>query len=388
MSPEKSSGVGISDILPPSPDGLGAILNIYKRGISYLLNMINKSTRTMNTLEAIKALPKVELHVHTLGSLQPSTLLSIIREEGFDTPYRTVEDIVQRFQYTDFTHFIEVYMEIVGYISDEKHFEHITFDMLKKCSECNIRYVEASFSPRDHLQHNLEFSKMVQAINRGIVRAQESFGIETNIRIDLVRSSTQEEAMEVLDLIEKNPQNIVSIDIGGNEPRFPPKPFTEAYKRAREMGLHLVAHAGEAAGPQSIWDAIDFLKVERIGHGVAAREDPKLVTYLKEKQIGIEMNPISNVRTGVVNSIKDHPIREFFDKGLLVTVSSDDPSLFHTDLNNELIQIHEHLGFTLPELFKLSMNGIETAFIDESMKKELSDSFSAEYSQIMNQVEL
>lgn len=341
----------------------------------------------MNVLDAIRMLPKVELHVHILGSLQPSTLLSIIKEEGFDTPYDNVEDIVQRFQYTDFTHFIEVYMEIVGYISDENHFEHITYDMLKQCSECNTRYVEASFSPRDHLQHNLDFSKMVGAINKGIDRARESFDIETNIRIDLVRGSTQEEASEVLDYIQKTPHNIVSIDIGGNETRFPPKPFAEVYARAREMGLHLTAHAGEAAGPQSIWDTIKFLQVERIGHGVTAREDPKLVTYLKEKQIGIEMNPVSNVRTGVVKSIQDHPIREFYDKGLIVTVNSDDPSLFHTDLNNEFFQIHKHLGFSMQELFQLSMNGIEIAFIDEAKKTELRDSFSKEYNQIISQIE-
>ncbi|MGD9395659.1 MAG: hypothetical protein PVJ05_04455, partial [Candidatus Thorarchaeota archaeon] len=153
----------------------------------------------MNVIEGIKALPKVELHVHILGSIQPSTLLNIIREEGFDTPYNTVEDIKQRFHFTDFMNFIEVYWEIVGYISDEKHFEHITYDMLKACSECNTRYVEASFSPRDHLHHNLEFSKMVSAINKGIDRTRESFGVETNIRVDIVRSSTQDEAMEVLD---------------------------------------------------------------------------------------------------------------------------------------------------------------------------------------------
>ena len=341
----------------------------------------------MNTLEAIKNLPKVELHVHILGSLQPSTLLSIIREDGIDTPYTTVDDIIQRFQYTDFVHFIEVYMEIIGYILDERYFEDITFDMLKKCSECNTRYVEASFSPRDHIQYDLEFSKMIKAINRGIERAHESFGIETDIRIDLVRSSTLDEAMEVLDHIEKNPRNIVSVDIGGNEAMFPPKPFAEVYQRASEMGLHLVAHAGEAAGPQSIWDAIEFLKVERIGHGVTARNDSKLIAVLKEKQIGIEMSPVSNIRTGVVKSIQDHPIREFYDKGLLVTVNTDDPALFHTDLNNEFMQIHKHLGFSIPEMFQLSMNGIETAFIDGSTRKELRESFSAEYQLIFEQLE-
>ncbi len=353
----------------------------------HLLNKTIEAPTIMNIAEAIKALPKVELHVHILGSLLPSRLLSIIDEEGIDSPYRTIEDIIQRFQFTEFTQFIEVYAEIVGYISDEKHFEPIIFDMLKKCSECNTHYVEASFSPRDHLQHNLEFSRMVDAINKGIDRARETFGIETNIRIDLVRNSTQDEAMEILDYIAKNPHNIVSVDIGGNEGKFPPKPFAEVYERAHKMGLHLVAHAGEAAGPQSIWDAIQFLKVERIGHGVTARNDPKLIEYLKEKQICLEMSPIGNLRTGVVKSIQDHPIREFYDKGLLVTVNSDDPSLFHTDLNNEYIQIHEHLGFSIPELFQLSMNGIETSFIDEVSKKDLRESFSTKFRQILDQLE-
>ncbi len=171
----------------------------------------------MNTIDIIKALPKVELHVHTLGSIQPQALLNIINEDGLKTPYDTVEDIIQRFEFSDFAHFLEVYMEMVGYIRDEKHFEHITFDMLKTCAECNTQYVEASFSPKDHLHFNLDFSKIVRAINRGIDRARNSFGIETNIRIDLVRTSTHEETMKVLDLIERNPRNIVSVDIGGPE---------------------------------------------------------------------------------------------------------------------------------------------------------------------------
>jgi adenosine deaminase len=254
--------------------------------------------------------------------------------------------------------------------------------MLKKCFECNTQYVEASFSPRDHLQHGLDFSKMLNAINRGIDRARDSFGIETDIRIDLVRTSTHEETMEVLDMIERSPENIISVDIGGKEAQFPPKPFAEAYERAKSMGLHLVAHAGEAAGPQSIWEAIEYLKVERIGHGVTAREDPRLMEYLKEHRIGIEMNPISNIRTGVVKTIKEHPIREFYDKGLLVTVNSDDPSLFHTDMNNEYIQLHEHLGFSLSELFNISLTGIEVSFLSSQRKSKLRENFISEYDDI------
>jgi adenosine deaminase len=340
----------------------------------------------MNTLEAIRALPKVELHVHIMGSIRPETLLSIIETDGVKAPYTSVEQIIKRFEYTDFLNFIKAYMEIVEYISDDRHFEQITYEMLENCAKSNVRYVEASFSPRDHIPKGLTFDKMTDSINRGIQRAKKDFGIETNIRVDIVRNSTVEEGMEIIDFIEKKPDNITTVDLGGKESEFPPRRFTEHYKRATNLGLHRVAHAGEAAGPESIWDAIHSLNVERIGHGVTAREDPELIKYLKHNQIGIEMCPVSNLRTGVVNSIKEHPIRQFFDYGLLVTVNSDDPSLFHTSMNNEYIQIHEQLNFSLKELYQVSLNGIETAFIDEGMKIELSKQFAKEYNEIASQV--
>jgi len=340
----------------------------------------------MDTLDAIRALPKVELHIHILGSIRPDTLLAIIEEDEIQAPYKSVDEIVKRFEYSDFANFIRGYMEIVEYVKDEKHFERITYEMLENCTKSNVQYVEASFSPSDHIPKGLEFDCMVDSINRGIQRAKRDFGIESNIRVDLVRSSTIEQAMEVLDSIEKNPANIISVDLGGNENQDPPGPFDEPYKRAGTMGLHRVAHAGEAAGPESIWEAIQLLDVERIGHGVTAGQDPELIEYLKREQIAIEMCPVSNLRTGVVSSIKDHPIREYFDKGLLVTVSSDDPSLFHTSMNNEYIQIHEHLNFSLKELYQISLNGIQTAFIDEGKRSELYRQFSEEYNEIESHI--
>ncbi|MFW9844666.1 MAG: adenosine deaminase [Candidatus Thorarchaeota archaeon] len=340
----------------------------------------------METLEAIRALPKVELHVHILGSIRPETLLAIIEEDDIKAPYTTIEEIIKRFEYTDFINFLRTYMEITEYIRDERHFEQITYEMLENCSKSNVRYVEASFSPPDHIAKGLEFDKMLDSINRGILRAKKDFGVETNIRVDTCRSSTFDEAMKILDHIEKKPDNIVSLDLGGDEKRWPPRPFAEHYKRATKLGLHRVAHAGEGAGPESIWDAIHSLDVERIGHGVTAQQDPDLVEYLKREQIAIEMCPVSNLRTGVVATMEDHPIRDFFNKGLLVTVNSDDPSLFHTNMNNEYVQLHKHLDFSLDELFQISLNGIETAFIEESRKSELQKQFSEEYRRIESKV--
>jgi adenosine deaminase len=145
------------------------------------------------------------------------------------------------------------------------------------------------------------------------------------------------------------------------------------------MGLHLVAHAGEAAGPESIWDAVKYLNVEHIGHGVAASLDPKLMSYLKGHEITIEACPVSNLRTGAVSSLQRHPIRTFFERGLSVTVSTDDPSMFGTDMNNEYLQLHKNLKFTIPELFRLSLNAVDSSFLPKENRFNMHESFIEEY---------
>ncbi len=333
----------------------------------------------MTVNELIQALPKAELHVHLLGAVRPSTLLEIIDKSDIQTDLHSIEDIKNLFQFRDFQHFIEVYMTVVGLVREEKYFELMTYEMLEECYKQNTKYVELSFSPLDHMQFGLDFHQMLNRIHRGRKRAKERFGIVSDVRIDLVRSNNIAIAMDILDLIEEASTGIVSIDIGGNEAKFPPGPYAPVYKRAHDMGLHLVAHAGEAAGPQSIWDAVDILGVERIGHGVSAREDDRLQRHLREKRIVIEACPVSNVRTGAVQDISRHPIREFFDSGLIVSVNSDDPSLFNTDLTNEYLQLHEHLGFTVDELYMLSVNAVRSAFISESTRNMLLATLQREY---------
>ena len=337
----------------------------------------------MSIHSMIHALPKAELHVHLLGAIRPVTLLEIMMEEEIEAPFKTPEDISRYFEFTDFPNFIEKYKQIVGYIKREAYFERLAYEMLEDCRESNVCYVEVSFSPTDHVNHGLNYWDMIDAINRGIRRAERAFTITANIRIDLVRNYGPENGMLVLDWIEQKPDNIVSIDIGGSEYKFPAAPFADVYARAEKMGLHRVAHAGEAEGPESIWDAVNHLGVERIGHGVTAREDSELMRALQETNIVIEACPMSNVRTRVVESIADHPIRKFFDYGLLVTVSSDDPSFFHTNMNNEYMQLHEHHGFSLEELFRLSLTAIDVSFLPDKKKGQMRASFVKQYEQIM-----
>jgi adenosine deaminase len=338
----------------------------------------------MDVDELIRALPKVEQHVHIVGSTKPETLLWLAKEGRIEEPFKTLKDVRRFFQCRNFPHFITMYSTVVDCITKEDQFERMTYEMLENDARCNVRYVEASFSAFDHIQRGLNYGLMLNAINRGIYRAHTDFGIECNLRIDLVRNYGPNVGMEVLDLIEKKGDNIVSIDIGGSEERFPPKPYASVYHRAREMGLHLVAHAGEAAGTESIWEAVKYLNVEHIGHGVAANRDPELMNYLLRRDITIEMCPISNLKTRVVSSLKKHPIRAFLEKGLDVTVNTDDPSMFNTDMNNEYLQLHRHLNFTIPELFKLSLNAVDSSFLPKRRKIEMHESFIKEFKHLQN----
>jgi len=338
----------------------------------------------MNIEGLIKALPKVEQHVHIVGSIRPKTLLWLAEEGGVKKPYKTLKEARGFFQYHDFPHFISVYSKVIDYITKEDQFDRIAYEMLENDARCNVRYVEASFSAFDHVKEGLDYSLMLDAINRGVHRAHRDFGIACNLRIDLVRNYGPDVGMKILDWIEQKDDNIVSIDIGGSEERFPPKPFAPVFKRAKELGLHLVAHAGEVAGPKSIWDAVKYLNAEHIGHGVVAYQDAKLMRYLLERDITLEMCPISNVRTGIVSSIQKHPIRLFLEKRLRITVSTDDPSMFNTDMNNDYMQLHRHLNFTIPELFKLSLNAVESSFLPEKRMINMRKSFTKEYQQLQN----
>lgn len=338
----------------------------------------------MDDLRLIKALPKAEQHIHIVGSTRPETLLWLVEESGVEAPYRTLEDVERFFQYRDFPHFIQVYSAVNDCICDEGQFERIAYEMLESDANCNVHHVEASFSAPDHVRRGLDYGLMLDAINRGVRRARRDFGIDCQLRIDLVRNYGPERGMEVLDWIEGKDDNVVAVDIGGSEEGFPPEPYEQVYRRARDMGLHLVAHAGEVVGPESIWGAVRHLGVERIGHGVAARTDHQLMGYLRDEGITIEACPVSNVRTGVVSSIREHPIREFYDRGISVTVNSDDPSMFGTDMNNEYLQLHRELGFTVAELFQLSLNAVESSFLPDDERGRLRDNFVKEYHQLMS----
>lgn len=337
----------------------------------------------MSSEETIKALPKIEQHVHIVGATRPDTLLWLIEHSEKDLPYRVLDDLEGFYRYSDFEHFLNVYSTVNDFIDDECYFERLTYEMLQNQHHCNVKHVECIFSAYDHIRRGLNYDEMLDAINRGIVKGHNEFGITCNIRIDLVRNYGPEVGHKVLDHIESKHENVVAIDTGGSEQGYPPKPYSELYSRAKEMGLHLVAHQGEGAGKDYVWECLRYLKPERLGHGVAIGNDAALLKEILRQGISIECCPMSNLQTGAVKRIEDHPIRGFIEAGVKVSVNTDDPSMFGTDMNNEYMQLHKGLGFTIPELKKIGLDSIETSFITDEEKKRLVKQFESEYDKLV-----
>ena len=323
-------------------------------------------------------LPKVELHVHLEGAIPHDALFDLIRKYGGDPSVPDVTALARRFEYRNFAQFIESWSWKNQFLREYEDFSHIAELTARDMADQNIRYAEMFFSPSLFVPHGLEVQELTHAVRIGLSRVPE---IEVSLIADLVRDYGPESEMSTLQrLNEAKKDGVIGIGIGGSEHKFPPEPFRSLYEEARLMGFHVNAHAGEASGPESVWGVIRHLRVERIGHGTRAHEDPDLLDYILEHRIPLELCPVSNLRTGVVSTIAEHPIRDYFERGLIISVNTDDPKMFGTALNREYEMLVQECGFTRQEICRLILLGIESSWLSEDRKKSLAATFEKESS--------
>lgn len=333
----------------------------------------------------INQLPKVEQHIHLLGSVRPETLLWVADNSGLDSMWDSLSAVQEFFQYKDFMNFLNVFSTCITYVTKESMFERLVYETLEDQASQNVLHTELIFAaPQRVRRANMDFGLMMKHLNKGILKAKKNFGVTCSTRIDLIRDYGSEYCLGFLDLIEEYPEGIVGIELGGYETDFPAAMFKKPYNRAKQLGLRLVAHAGEAAGPESVIDAVNILGVERIGHGMNAKHSTDAIELLKKKQITVETCPISNVKTGVCEDIKNHPVRDFYDAGISISVNSDDPTMFGTDMNNEYMNLHEVHGFTVQELYEISLNSLKTSFLPEEKKQKHAKDFQTRFEKIIS----
>jgi adenosine deaminase len=321
-------------------------------------------------------LPKVELHVHLEGAIPHDALFDLIQKYGGDPSIPDVTALTRRFEYKDFSQFIEAWSWKNQFLREYEDFSHIAELTARDMATQNIRYAEMFFSPSLFVKHGLEVQELTHAIRIGLSRVPQ---IEVALIADLVRDYGPDSELTTLKkLTETIEDGVIGIGIGGSEHEFPPGPFQSLFEEARSIGFCTTAHAGEAVGPESIWGAIRHLHIDRIGHGTRAHEDPELMDYLQEHRIPLELCPVSNVRTGVVSAIAEHPIRDYFERGLIVSVNTDDPKMFGTALAKEYELLEQECGFAKEEICRLILSGIESSWLSEDRKELLATSFEAE----------
>lgn len=332
----------------------------------------------------LKAVPKVELHVHLEGAIRPGTLLTLARRNGVTLPADTLDAVRDWFSFRNFDHFIEIYVTITRCLRTAEDYELIAYEFGAEMARQHVRYAEVTFSPSTHHFLGVSHETYFGGLTRGRERAQREFGVEIAWIFDIVRGIA-DPARQVVAAdyttgvaIEGRGDGVVALGLGGAEHGSPPEPFAPWFQRALDAGLHSAPHAGETAGPESVWGAIRALGAERIGHGVRSIEDAELVAYLANHRIPLEVNPTSNLRLGVYPSLGEHPLRRLYDAGVFITVNSDDPPLFNTTLNDEVQLLHSHMHFTLPQIEDILLNAIRASFLAEERKRELEAAALAE----------
>ncbi len=331
----------------------------------------------------IEAMPKVELHVHLEGSIRPSTLLTLARRNGITLPAEDLEGLRAFYRFTDFDHFIRIYFTISQCLRTPEDFSLIAYEFGHDMARQNVRYAEVTFTPHTNVTNTgLPFEEILAALNDGRGQAWADFGVEMAWVLDIVRGVPESQKQVAAWAAAAQDRGVVGLGLGGTERGNPPEDYAEAFALAHEAGLHSVPHAGEVAGPESVWGALCTLGAERLGHGVRCIEDPALLETLRERQVPLEVCPTSNVRLGVYPSYSEHPLRRLWDLGLYVTVNSDDPPMFNTDLVAEYQALVDHMGFRLAELERLSLAALWASFLPTSRKEALDRAFRAEFAEL------
>ncbi|MEU6863110.1 adenosine deaminase [Streptomyces sp. NPDC046876] len=322
----------------------------------------------------IAGLPKAELHVHHVGSASPRIVAELAARHPDSKVPTDPEALADYFTFTDFAHFIDVYLSVVDLVRTPDDVRTLTFEVARDMARQNIRYAELTITPYSSTRRGIDEKAFMEAIEDARKAAESELGVILRWCFDIPGEAGLESAAETARLaVDLRPEGLVSFGLGGPEIGVPRPQFKPYFDAARAAGLHSVPHAGETTGPETVWDAIRHLGAERIGHGTSSTQDPELLAYLAEHRIALEVCPTSNIATRAVTDLDRHPIKEMVQAGVLVTINSDDPPMFGTDLNNEYAVAARLLELDERGLAALAKNAVEASFLDEAGKARLAE---------------
>ncbi|OJF75843.1 MAG: adenosine deaminase [Treponema sp. CETP13] len=335
----------------------------------------------------MKKIPKAEIHIHSEAAVTEATIKKLYQQNK-DSSLINSKELDNFFSFNNLSEFVQCFIKLQKLLKTPEDLKYLFEDLGSYLQNNNIVYAEVFFSPTSFLRKGFEFKEMLSIIDSKIDQIKKEKGITVKLIIDVSRTFGVENAMHNLSLIQKlNDSHIIGIGLGGDELNGPAKEYAEVFKEAKKVGLHVVAHAGEDVGPQSIIDSINYLGIERIGHGITAIQDKELVKRLTKSQIPLEICVTSNLFTKkVVKKMSEHPVRYFYDEGVFITINSDDPSFFKVSITDEYWNLYSQLNFTMKEIKQLVLNGFDAAFISVEEKKKYTDTVLAAWEKAEKEV--
>lgn len=298
-------------------------------------------------------------------------IMALAQKNGIDLPYDSLSDLRSRYEFTSLQSFLDLFYANMVVLRTAQDFTDLTVAYLERAADCGVRHIELFFDPQAHTTRGLTLSEVISGIRAGLAVGQSRFGISHQLIACFWRHAPVSEAMELLGELVREGHDIDGIGLDSSEVGFPPELFTEVFAYAREHDLHVVAHAGEEAGPEYIWQALDLLKVQRVDHGIRCLDDPELVNRLVAEQMPLTVCPLSNVRLRAVDTIADHPLPKMLEEGLNVSIHSDDPAYFGGYINANLKAVVEEFGLDLDTQALLARNSFQATFLTPSAKQSL-----------------
>lgn len=317
------------------------------------------------------ALPLVELHLHIEGTLEPELIFELASRNEVTLPWASLDELRAQYQFSDLSSFLDLYYRNLDVVRERQDFADLTRAYLTRAAAGGVRHAEIFFDPQAHTSRGIPLATALGGVHDALAASEAEFGLSTKLIVTFLRDRPAAEALDILQQILAGDVAIDGIGLDSAEVGYPPSLFTEVFELARANGLHLVAHAGEEGPPAYVWEALDLLHVERIDHGIRSLEDDALVARLVAERIPLTVCPLSNVRLRVIDTLGDHPLLGMLERGLLVTVNSDDPAYFGGYVDENIAALTTEFDLDAGQLALLARNGIEASFLTPAEKAVL-----------------
>ena len=325
----------------------------------------------------IDALPKAELHLHIEGTLEPEMMFALAARNGVTLPYDSVEALRAAYDFANLQEFLDLYYQGMDVLREERDFRDLTRAYLERAAADTVLHAEIFFDPQAHTARGITFETVLNGIHGALEEGARDLGVTSRLILCFLRHLSQEEALATLEQALPHRDRIHGVGLDSSEVGHPPAKFEEVFRRAREAGFRLVAHAGEEGPADYVRESLDLLKIERVDHGNRSLDDPALVERLAAARVPLTVCPLSNLKLAVVGDLADHPLKTMMDRGLFVTVNSDDPAYFGGYVNENYHAVAAALGLTRADLATLARNSFEAAFLEPAEKGVLSTRLDA-----------